>query len=223
MDDEFFDDDGAELAASIARAKSLGRIIKDLQAMHGCNGGQRVVIGRQAKQVDRNDRAGPQVKPLCCRDRVLAACRIEVECLRLHVGENRRRAAKRDDLRGRAKRKVRANNRVAGPDSPRHQHQQQRVGTARAGDGMTSAAKRGEFLLERFDFRPLDELCVRQHASNCVVDGAPEPASLRGYIDKRDRTLGHARRLIHQVFAARLATYSAGDASRRLVLRHTRG
>ena len=73
------------------------------------------------------------------------------------------------------------------------------------------------------DFRPLDELCVRQHASNCVVDGAPEPASLRGYIDKRDRTLGHARMFIHQGFAARLATYSAGDASRRLVLRHTRG
>ena len=88
---------------------------------------------------------------------------------------------------------------------------------------MTRAAKRRELVLQRFDFRPLDELRVRQHASNRIVDGAPEPASLRGYIDKRDRMLGHARRLIHQVFAARLATYSAGDASRRLVLRHTRG
>jgi hypothetical protein len=66
---------------------------------------------------------GRKPEPLCRRDRALATCRIEVECLRLDVGKNRRRAAKRDDFRGRAKRKVRANHRVAGPDPPRHQHQ----------------------------------------------------------------------------------------------------
>ena len=51
--------------------------------------------------------------------------------------------------------------------------------------------------LERAHLRSLDELAMRQHARNRVVDGAAEPAALRGDIDERDRPLVEAGMLIH--------------------------
>ena len=86
---------------------------------------------------------------------------------------------------------------VARPDPPRHQHQQQRIGAARAGDRVPRAAERRKLGLERAHFGSLDELAMRQHARDRVVDGAAEAAALGGDVDERDRLLFKASVLIH--------------------------
>src|ERR1700722_19991818 len=82
---------------------------------------------------------------------------------------------------------------------------------------MTRATERRQLRLQGFDFGPLDELTMRQYPGNRVVDCTPQSPSLRGYIDKRDRTLGHAHRLVHRGFAVRLRLVQ--PARRRGVLR----
>ena len=51
--------------------------------------------------------------------------------------------------------------------------------------------------LERAHFRAEDELAMRQHARDRVIDGAAEAAALRGDVDERDRPLVEAGVLIH--------------------------
>src|SRR6202453_2542186 len=82
---------------------------------------------------------------------------------------------------------------------------------------MTRAAERRQLVFQGFDFGPLYELTMRQYPANGVVDSAPQPASLRGHIDERDRTFGRSRGLVHQGFAARLRLIQ--PATRRGVLR----
>ena len=190
----------AELAALIGGAERLRRIVEHQKVVRGGDCGDGVVIGRQAEQIDRND--GPRLKPepLCGRDRALAARRIEIERLRLDVGHDRRGAAERDHFGGRAERESGTDHRIAGPDLPRHQHQKKRVGAARTGDRMARAAERRKFGLERAHLRSVDELAMREHAGDRVVDGAAEPAALRGDVDERDRPLVEAGMLIHHRF-----------------------
>ena len=60
------------------------------------------------------------------------------------------------------------------------------------------AAERRKLGLERPHLRPLDELAMREHAGNRIVDGAAEAAALRGDVDERDRPLVEAGVLVHR-------------------------
>jgi hypothetical protein len=59
------------------------------------------------------------------------------------------------------------------------------------------AAERRKLGLERTHLGAEDELAMRQHARDCVIDGAAETAALRGNVDERDRPLVQASVLIH--------------------------
>ena len=63
---------------------------------------------------------------------------------------------------------------------------------------MARAAEGGQFGLQRAHLRALDELAMREHARNRLVDGAAEAAALGGDIDERDRSLVQAGVLIHE-------------------------
>ena len=88
---------------------------------------------------------------------------------------------------------------------------------------MARAAKGREFSLERPHLRSMDELTMRKHTGNCIVDGAAEPAALRGNVDERDRPLVEAGMLVHEKSWLDRATTEAGsadNAARPLALRH---
>ena len=117
----------------------------------------------------------------------VAACRIEIECFRLDIGHHRRRAAERHHLGRRAEGEGGADHGVARSDPPRHEHEAQRIGPARAADRVARAAECRQLGLERAHLRSLDELAMREHARDGVVDGAAETAALGGDVDERDR------------------------------------
>src|SRR5207244_2440376 len=56
----------------------------------------------------------------------------------------------------------------------------------------------GKRLLQRGDFRAVDELAVSEHAADRLVDRLAEPAPLRADIDEGDRFGGHV--LVHDAF-----------------------
>ena len=51
---------------------------------------------------------------------------------------------------------------------------------------MLGAAELGELGLERAHFRAEDELAMAEHPRDRGIDGAAEPAALRGNVDERD-------------------------------------
>ena len=73
----------------------------------------------------------------------------------------------------------------------------QRIGAAGTADGVARAAEGGELRLEFADFRSVDELAMGEHARDRLVDGAAEPAPLRGDVDERDRRGMEAMRPVH--------------------------
>ena len=125
------------------------------------------------------------------------AFRIEIEALRLDIGDDRRRAKQRHHFGRRVVGEGRTNYRIARPDFPRHENEKERIGTARATDGVPRAAECGKFGLERPHFRAQDELAMRQHARHRLVDGAAETAALRRDIDEWDRLVVNPGVLIH--------------------------
>ena len=54
---------------------------------------------------------------------------------------------------------------------------------------MASAAERRKLGFERAHLGSEDELAMRQYARDGIIDGAAEPAALRGNVDERDRPL----------------------------------
>jgi len=72
----------------------------------------------------------------------------------LDVREDRRRAGERNHLGRRAECEGRTDDRVARSDPFRHQWQQERVGAARTGDGVTGAAERRQIGFDGADLRP---------------------------------------------------------------------
>ena len=87
---------------------------------------------------------------------------------------------------------------------------------------MACAAECREFGLERPHLRSLDELTMRKHPGNRIVDRAAEPAALRGNVDERDRPLVEAGMLVHEKSWLDRGTAeadSAGNAARPLALR----
>ena len=134
----------AELAALVGRAERLRGVVEHEQAFRLGDRQQRIVVGRQAEQIDRDHRLGLEAVTLGGRDRALDARRIEIERVRIDIGEHRRRAEQHDHFGGGAEREGRTDHRVARADALRHQHQHQRVGAAGAADGIARAAKRRE-------------------------------------------------------------------------------
>ena len=120
------------------------------------------------------------------RDGARGAVGRDVEGRGIDIGEHRRRAEERHHLGGRAEREGRADDGVAGADALRHQHQQQRVGAARAGHHVAGAAELGERRFERPHLGTENELAVLEHARDRGVDPAAEPAALGGNVDERD-------------------------------------
>ena len=57
------------------------------------------------------------------------------------------------------------------------------------------AAERRQFGLECPHFRAEDELAMAEHARDRGIDGAAEPAALRGHVDERNH--GRVGSLIH--------------------------
>ena len=172
-----------------------------------------IVIGRQTEQIDRNDGARLEPEPLRGCHCAPQAFRIDVECVGLHVSQHRRRAEQRHHFGRRVERKGRTDHRVARPDLPRHKDEKKRIGSARTGDDMTGAAERREIGFERPHLRSLDELAVRKHAGNRVVDAAAQAAALRRNVDERNRTALKPRVLIHYLAQTRSAAFSRPRAA----------
>ena len=63
---------------------------------------------------------------------------------------------------------------------------------------MLCAAEGREFRLELRHFRAVDELAMRQHAGNRLIDGFAEPAALRADIDEGHGFCEHV--LVHGAF-----------------------
>ena len=120
-----------------------------------------------------------------------------LKVVRLNIGEHRRRTKKRDLFRGRMEREGRTDHGIAGADLPGQQHKQQRVGAAGASDHVLGAAKRREIGFERAHLGTLDELAMREHAADSVVDRAAKTSPLGGNVDKRNWLLVDAHVLIH--------------------------
>src|SRR5271169_6008157 len=79
---------------------------------------------------------------------------------------------------------------------------------------MACAAELRQFRLERPHFRAEDELTMAEHARDRGIDGAAEPAALRGHVDERNH--GRSGSLIHTTSKQRRR--SAGNHARRLPL-----
>ena len=187
----------AKLAAAIERAERLRGVIEHQQAVPFGNRSNSVVIGRQAEQIDRDDRTRFQPSRLCGRNRAFQACRIDVEGVRLDVGENRRRTEQRDLLRRRMECEGRTDHGIAGADLPRQQHQQQGVSATGASDDVLGAAECRKVGFESANFRALNELAMREHTADSVVDRTAQTAALSGNIDKRNGLVVDAHVLIH--------------------------
>jgi hypothetical protein len=65
---------------------------------------------------------------------------------------------------------------------------------------MTRAAERRKIGLKLAHFRTHDELAVRKHLRNRIVDGFPKTLPLRSDVDKRNGSLIGAHVLVHETF-----------------------
>ena len=78
---------------------------------------------------------------------------------------------------------------------------------------MARAAKGRELALERAHLGAENELALREHARDRVVNGAAEPAALRADIDERYRPLVQAGMLIHgAIFSLRVISVDGDHA-----------
>ena len=196
----------------VSRTKRLAGVIEHEQLLGASGRGDRVMIRRQAEEIDWNDRLGREPALFCGRNRLAQARRIEIESIRQYIGDDWRRAKKRNHFCRRMIGEGWADHRIAGANLPCHQHKQQCIGPAGAADRMARATVGRKLSLKHVHFGALDELAMRQHARDRIVDSAAETAALRCHIDERNRPFFNSRVLIH----VRPWNASADDAPRRL-------
>ena len=170
------------------RAESLGRVLDERRPDLGELGDR----CRAAEEVDGHDRA-----------RLLGHARghvlgIEVERLGVDVREDRRRAAPGDRLGGRVEREGRADDLVAGADSHRLEHEQQRVRPVGDADPVLDAEVVRGLLLEGLDVRAEDEPPVLEDGGDALLQLGQEWLVLRLDVDQRD---GHSVRQSRSVAA----------------------
>ena len=100
--------ESAEPAAIEGRAEGLRGVVEHEQVGVLGNRGDGVVVGRQAEQVDRDDRLRRQAYALGGRQRGFKPFGVDVETFRLDVDEDRRGADQRHHFRGGAEGEGRA-------------------------------------------------------------------------------------------------------------------
>ncbi len=179
--------EGAERAAFIGATEALRGVVEHEQIGGLDDLRDRVVIRRQAEQIDRNDGLRLETEALGGRERCGKPLGVDVERVGLDVDEDRRGADQRRHFGGGAEGERGAEHRVARADALRHQRQHQRVGAAGAGDDVARAGEFRELGLEGLHFRPEDELAMVKHALNGHVDGVAETAALCRNVDEWNR------------------------------------
>jgi len=78
---------------------------------------------------------------------------------------------------------------MAGPDSKRHQRQQQGIGTGRATYRRTNPEVRRNLLLKGLDFRPQYEVLTLHNAMDRRQDFVPNHLKLGLKIEKREERI----------------------------------
>src|SRR5262249_21240676 len=118
---------------------------------------------------------------------------------------------------------------VTRPYPLRHQHQDQRIGSARARHHVPRAAELRELGFERADFGAQDELTMREHAGDRLVNREPQASPLRRNVNEWDRhgikassVLLHRQTVIIGGGEARKRVRRRGPARRRLALAKAR-
>ena len=133
-----------------------------------------------AEQVHRHDRARPR------RHAALDVGRVEVERLRVDVGEDRRRADARDGLGRGVEREGGADDLVPGPDLERPEHEHDRVGPVRDTDRPGHAEVRGGLFLEGADVRAEDELAPVENVRKPLLQLGKKRSVLRRRLKERN-------------------------------------
>ena len=141
----------------------------------------RIHVGALAEQMDRHDGLGGR------GDGRFDQRRIDVECGRIDVDEDRLAAQPRHG-RGRGKKRVAGQDHfVAGPDVQRHQRQQDRVAARGAGDRVRHVAIRGDRLFQRLAIRPKHEAARCQHPPHGRGDFCGQRLILPAHVDQAER------------------------------------
>ena len=178
------DAEAAEPPAPVGGAEGLGRVVQNEQSLGLGHRPDRIVVGALPEQVDGDDALRLEAEPLGGRDAAPERGQVDVEGSRIHVHEQRRRAGQCHALASGAEGEGRAQHRVARADALGHQHHQQRVGAARAGDDVLRAAERGKARFKLRHLGTVDELAMGENPAHGLVDGWAQAAALGADIDE---------------------------------------
>ncbi len=119
---------------------------------------------------------------------------VEVERLRVDVGEHRRRADSGDRLGRRVERESRADDLVSLSDPERLEYEDDRVRSVSDPYGLAYPEVTRGLLLERLDVRTEDELPFLEHVVDRRLELREERRVLRLHVDEGD-LLHHSRRV----------------------------
>ena len=112
--------------------------------------------------------------------------RIEIQCYRIDVREDRRRAPPRNRLGGRIEGEGRADDLVAGTDLHRVECDDDRIGAVADPDRLRDAEKRRRFLLEGVVVRSTNELAAAEDLAEASFELGLERCVLRFDVNQRD-------------------------------------
>jgi hypothetical protein len=171
----------------VSSSKGLRGVVEHQHAGRFGDGGNGIVIGRQAEQIDRDDGLRLKAEPRGGVERGGKTLGIDVERVGVDIDEDGRGAEQRHHFGSGAEGKRRAEHRVARGNALGHQHQHERVGAAGAGNGMAGATELGERGFEGAHLGAEDELAMRQHAADRFVDRRPQASALGRHVDERNR------------------------------------
>ena len=165
------------MVGDTGRTERLRRILDQRHVQRG----ERVEGGGPAEEVHGQQRTRAR------RDLRRDVFRIDVERHRVDVGEDRRRAALRDRLRGRIEREGRADHLVAGADLERVQREDEGVRAVRDADRPAHAEIGGGFGLEGPILRPAHELLAVENLAEPQLELGDQRLVLGMNVNERDR------------------------------------
>ena len=177
---------GADRAAPVGGAEALGGVGQHHHALAPGDGGDGLVIGGMAEEVDRDHHPRLQAQSPGVADRRLQAGRVEGEVAGADIDEHRRRPGGRHHFGGGHEGEGGHEHRVARPDALGHQHQLQGVGAVGAAHALAGAAEGGEAALQLGDLRPHDEAAMAQHPLDRPGNPLAQAAALGVEIDEGD-------------------------------------
>ncbi len=154
----------AALAAFVAAAQALRRVLDDRQTVPGGNGVDGIHVGALAVQGHGDDGAGPR------GDGGFQPGRVQGISARVDVDVDGLGAQQGDSLGRGDIGEARGDDFVARPDPQGHLGDLQCVGAVGDGDAVFGAGIVGQALFQLGDFRPQDELAVGQHTLDAGID-----------------------------------------------------